>query len=173
MEQVVVRNYMDVNEDNTVHLNTHLGNRTTLLLHLQMFMNVSIWFRLAVIIRYGPMPSGRIWLEVITRWTLIYEYAKQHIKTARKGLLRFFQFAFSSAHREFIWSWSLTGIVRCYGDLVGGVAYHNIWFCANCDCTFCPSGWINSTGQGMDRTIWKHNTWNKITYPGWTWHDDT
>ena len=33
---------MDVNEDNTVHLNTNLGKRTTLLLHLQMIMNVSI-----------------------------------------------------------------------------------------------------------------------------------
>ena len=33
---------MDVNEDNTVHLNTNIGKRITLLLHLQMIMNVSI-----------------------------------------------------------------------------------------------------------------------------------
>jgi hypothetical protein len=33
---------MDVNEDNTLHLDTNLGKRTTILLHLQMFMNVSI-----------------------------------------------------------------------------------------------------------------------------------
>jgi hypothetical protein len=33
---------MDVNEDNTLHLDTSLGKRTTILLHLQMFMNVSI-----------------------------------------------------------------------------------------------------------------------------------
>ena len=72
---------MDVNEDNTLHLDTNLGKRITILLHLQMFMNVSIWLKLAVIIRYGPMPSGRIWLEVIARWTLTYGYAKQQIKT--------------------------------------------------------------------------------------------
>ena len=77
----------------TIHY-TNLGKRTTILLHLQMFMNVSIWLKLAVIIRYGPMPSDRIWLEVIARWTLIYEYAKQHIKTAGKGLLRFFHLLF-------------------------------------------------------------------------------
>ena len=72
---------MDVNEDNTLHLDTNLGKRITILLHLQMFRNVSIWLKLAAIIRYGPMPSGRIWLEVIARWTLTYGYAKQQNKT--------------------------------------------------------------------------------------------
>ena len=51
---------MDVNEDNTLHLDTNLGKRTTIFLHLQMFMNASIGLKLAVIIRYGPMPSGII-----------------------------------------------------------------------------------------------------------------
>jgi hypothetical protein len=75
-------------------------------------------------------------------------------------------------YSEFIWSWSLTGIVRCYGDLVGGVvAYHNIWFCANSDCTVCPSGWINSTGQRMEpwpdeltMSRWK-SKWKNLNNP--------
>jgi hypothetical protein len=33
---------MGVNEDNTLHLDTNLGKRTTILLPLQMFMNASI-----------------------------------------------------------------------------------------------------------------------------------
>jgi hypothetical protein len=33
---------MGVNEDNTLHLDTNVGKRITMLLHLQMFMNVSI-----------------------------------------------------------------------------------------------------------------------------------
>jgi hypothetical protein len=53
---------MDVNEDNTLHLDTNLGKRTTIFLHLQMFMNASIGLKLAVIIRYGPTPSGIIWI---------------------------------------------------------------------------------------------------------------
>ena len=33
---------MNLEEDNTLHLDTNLGKRTTLLVHLQMFMNESI-----------------------------------------------------------------------------------------------------------------------------------
>ena len=120
---------MDVNEDNTLHLDTNLGKRTTILLHLQMFMNVSIWLKLAVIICYGPTPSGRIWLEVIARWTLTYESAKQHIKTARKGLLRFFHFLFHrlivKVHLVMVSNWNCQ-MLRGFGGGRRSVSQHLI-----------------------------------------------
>ena len=97
----------------TIHY-TNLGKRTTLLLHFQMFMNESIWLKLVVIIRYGPTPSGKIWLEVIARWILIYEYAKEHIKTAWKGLLRVFYLLF---HLVMVSNWNCQ-MLRGFGDVI-------------------------------------------------------
>ena len=56
---------MNTRHYRTLYVDTNLSKGRTILLHLQRFMNVSIRLKLAVIIHYDPIASGKIRLEVI------------------------------------------------------------------------------------------------------------